>query len=1024
MRKGTNSGSFLAAVVCVLLCLLGFWANSALGQDEVPEEIRRMLSELPEIEDDDRPDISDELKDYIVAMQPASGNALLAIISDPEDVVHRRAANAFLQTWASMSAEQIGAYLRYSMTAYTRLRPQYPQGAEAYVGGGYTIRYGWGGWPVDKDVKIRTSSYKILDGQVGGMPHGGLDGKPFDYEGPMAGTGGIPVAELGLGRHTVQAVTDYEVTYKGVTYTGTVKSEAAVFEIIAAEGLNELAAPDDPELNELVRGAFRFVDGGQPIEYLGRREDAWEPQISSNTKGSADEYALCMPGWELTEALPVDLCFKVELHLEQSGEVIEGDSFVVIKGEKRSDYFLPHYVIDFAKIKEGFISLRIVLRPSYEVALSNTRVTQYYNGTLTSGVLRAKTYWFEWGSAKPWERELKTMFLELKESQSIDEQIFYQIESLASLNPYRRAHGAVGLRQGRDKDRMPAVPFLVKLLAGAETDLEIKARENAEKTLVAIGTPAVGALIAALEDENSAVRESAAYILGSIADPGASVALIKALRDGEPAVREAAAGALGQIRDARAVEPLTEALNDYDTGVRDTAAWALRLIQNELRFKDYRLRLAYRPVAVGEFPDSNLEKAVRAAVSKARGKIEAGDLVSRGFIVLRGESCQIRDLRGLEHCTDLIELRLANNQIQDISPLMALKKLTDLSLGRNKIADGELMALAGLTNLERLYLDDGQMSDITPLASLSKLSRLQIGNNRITDISPLSYLRNMTSLWLGGNQIVDLRPLAGLKELEGLSLANNRISDVGPLASLWKLSHLDLKGNQLTDLPPLPGLANLTYLYLDENQISDIGPLSEPANLTMLGLQKNRIRDISPLSSLRKLDSLELAGNQISDLRPLSNLVELKSLSLSKNPIEDIGPLAGLTSLTRLDIAGVQMTDISALSSLTRLSALNLSDNKVSDISVLANFENLTYLYLGSNEISDIKVLSKLSKLKAVWLQGNRITDIRPLVENNGISEGASVNLGANPLSEESIKVHIPALKARGVKVHTGPWQM
>jgi len=38
-------------------------------------------------------------------------------------------------------------------------------------------------------------------------------------------------------------------------------------------------------------------------------------------------------------------------------------------------------------------------------------------------------------------------------------------------------------------------------------------------------------------------------------------------------------------------------------------------------------------------------------------------------------------------------------------------------------------------------------------------------------------------------------------------------------------------------------------------------------------------------------------------------------------------------------------------------------------------------------------------------------------VENPGLGEGDLVTLNYNPLSEESIKEHIPALRARGVTV-------
>jgi Leucine-rich repeat (LRR) protein len=50
-------------------------------------------------------------------------------------------------------------------------------------------------------------------------------------------------------------------------------------------------------------------------------------------------------------------------------------------------------------------------------------------------------------------------------------------------------------------------------------------------------------------------------------------------------------------------------------------------------------------------------------------------------------------------------------------------------------------------------------------------------------------------------------------------------------------------------------------------------------------------------------------------------------------------------------------------------------------------------------------------------LHNNQISDISPLVDNEGISEGDTVDLDENPLSSDSINIYIPQLEARGVNV-------
>jgi hypothetical protein len=117
--------------------------------------------------------------------------------------------------------------------------------------------------------------------------------------------------------------------------------------------------------------------------------DPWEPQITWHS-GDGRSGSLHMPLWELSEELPVDLCFEVQLRMEETGEVFAASPLVVIKGNKSSGYIMPDRSREFGGGKTGLIPVRIVLKPSRATALSDTRVTSYYAGTITSEPLRAK----------------------------------------------------------------------------------------------------------------------------------------------------------------------------------------------------------------------------------------------------------------------------------------------------------------------------------------------------------------------------------------------------------------------------------------------------------------------------------------------------------------------------------------------------------------------------------------------------------------------------------------------------------
>jgi len=101
------------------------------------------------------------------------------------------------------------------------------------------------------------------------------------------------------------------------------------------------------------------------------------------------------------------------------------------------------------------------------------------------------------------------------------------------------------------------------------------------------------------------------------------------------------------------------------------------------------------------FPDLNLEAAIREAIGKPEGDIYQSDLI--GLTELSASSKNISDLTGLEHCTDLIDLRLGQNKISDLSPLSNLTNLTQLHLMQNQISG--ISPLSNLSNLTHLYLN-------------------------------------------------------------------------------------------------------------------------------------------------------------------------------------------------------------------------------------------------------------------------------------------------------------------------------
>jgi HEAT repeat protein len=109
-------------------------------------------------------------------------------------------------------------------------------------------------------------------------------------------------------------------------------------------------------------------------------------------------------------------------------------------------------------------------------------------------------------------------------------------------------------------------------------DPDRSVREAAIEALRAIGGPSVEALGACLDQSDLSVQEAASAILSTIADERVLNSLIKALRSDDWIVRMHAATALGLMRHTDAIVPLIPLLQDKVKAVREESAAVLATI--------------------------------------------------------------------------------------------------------------------------------------------------------------------------------------------------------------------------------------------------------------------------------------------------------------------------------------------------------------------------------------------------------------------------------------------------------------
>jgi Leucine-rich repeat (LRR) protein len=128
--------------------------------------------------------------------------------------------------------------------------------------------------------------------------------------------------------------------------------------------------------------------------------------------------------------------------------------------------------------------------------------------------------------------------------------------------------------------------------------------------------------------------------------------------------------------------------------------------------------------------DENLRAVIQEILVKKqinKETIEEADLKTIYF--LDAAERGIKDLTGLDKCTNLASIKLPRNEIESVAPLAALK------------------------NVQELHLQGNKISDVAPLGEMPKLQYIQLEKNQVAALDGLEKLPNLRSLYLSDNQV-------------------------------------------------------------------------------------------------------------------------------------------------------------------------------------------------------------------------------------------------------------------------------
>ena len=168
--------------------------------------------------------------------------------------------------------------------------------------------------------------------------------------------------------------------------------------------------------------------------------------------------------------------------------------------------------------------------------------------------------------------------------------------------------------------------------------------------------------------------------------------------------------------------------------------------------------------------------------------------------------------------------------------------------------------------VKMLKIPTESVSNITPVQALKGLTELQVfagspGTGRLSDLSPVRGLK-LTKLHCDRNpQITDLSPLKGMP-LVTLQCDHTAVSDLSSLVGS-PLEYLNCNYTPLHDLTPLSGLP-LTSLYCCYTCFEELSPLRDTQLLT-LAIEGTKVTELSPIQHC-PLSNLWCGNTRIANL--------------------------------------------------------------------------------------------------------------------------------------------------------------
>lgn len=257
----------------------------------------------------------------------------------------------------------------------------------------------------------------------------------------------------------------------------------------------------------------------------------------------------------------------------------------------------------------------------------------------------------------------------------------------------------------------------------------------------------------------------------------------------------------------------------------------------------------------------------------------------------------------------------------------------DNNFGSARGSITDLSDLTQMTNLEELALCNQRIEDISGLKDLP-LKELYLSKNMITDFSVIQSLIDLDILCILENPAVDLSPLGDCGNISQLNIQGMHLTDIDFLKNM-NLNYLDMNNAEVENgiFEPLTEMKNLDTLCMcnvNEAAAETLSKMSTLKSLVMWGGETS-LEDLKPLKGMDELESLAFTA-PISSLEGIEQFPSLNFLSVSFSLVKDLTPITGAENLQIIDISNAEIENYEALFKHTGLKEVRCSEEQKQEI--------------------------------------------------------------------------------------------